>query len=494
MNQYGNFLASKAVKALAVVVILAIIILVNNSNVALASSPLLLPQVTTNSNADKDENSSTSPIRPAKEKVAPVETEKLDVAGQKISQSIDIIGQKAANFFGSWINANLILGITWLKLLTCLFLIFLVVVCERLIRLSIHRRLIRLHELGRETTWLYLLLHTIQAPLSLFIWVYGIYGAISPLFIHFRSPDGSNLVHSIVSRAADVGGTIAIIWIFYRLVAFVDIRLHSWARLTGNAVNLMIVPLVGRSLRIFVVIVGSIMILQTLTGIDVGPIIASLGIGGLALALAAKGSVENFFGTLTIIFDQPFQVGDRIVVDGYDGTVEMVGFRSIRLRTLTGHLVTIPNDRIVTSSIENISKRPHIRWNTNITITYDTPPEKVKRAVEIVEEILENHEGMHPDFPPRVYFNGFNDWSLNISVFAWYHPADYWAYQAWLQKTCLSIFEEFEQEGIDFAFPTQTVYLTYDERQRLALNILLGDKGEIGKEASAVAIPENQGV
>ncbi len=95
----------------------------------------------------------------------------------------------------------------------------------------------------------------------------------------------------------------------------------------------MLVPLVGKTLRIFVAAVGAIMVLQTLTGIDVGPLIASLGIGGLALALAAKESVANFFGTLTILFDKPFQVGERILVDGYDGIVESVGFRSIRLRT-----------------------------------------------------------------------------------------------------------------------------------------------------------------
>jgi MscS family membrane protein len=191
--------------------------------------------------------------------------------------------------------------------------------------------------------------------------------------------------------------------------------------------------------------------------------------------LAAKDSIANFFGTLTILFDKPFQVGERVIIDNYDGVVEDVGFRSTRIRTLTGHLVTIPNEKIVNSGLENIGKRPHIRWLTNITITYDTPPEKVEKAVSIVSKILNNHEGMHPGFPPRVYFNGFNDWSLNIMVIAWYHPANYWDMQDWLQRTCLEILRRFNSEGIDFAFPSRTTYLANDDKRQLKLKMLEGE-------------------
>ena len=137
-----------------------------------------------------------------------------------------------------------------------------------------------------------------------------------------------------------------------------------------------------------------------------------------------------------------------MIIDTYDGVVEDVGFRSTRIRTLTGHLLTIPNEKIVNSGVENIGKRPHIRWLTNITITYDTPAERVEKAVSIIKDTLTDHEGMHPDFPPRVYFNGFNDWSLNIMVIAWYHPAEYWDMQEWLQRTCLEILGRFNDEGI----------------------------------------------
>jgi MscS family membrane protein len=216
---------------------------------------------------------------------------------------------------------------------------------------------------------------------------------------------------------------------------------------------------------------ASIIVIQNLTGIEIGPLLASLGIGGLAVALAARDTIANFFGTLTILYDKPFQIGERIIIDNYDGVVEKVGFRSTRIRLLTGHLVTIPNEKVVNSGLENIAKRPHIRWLANIGITYDTPPAKVQKAVQIIEDVLKNHEGMEPDFPPRVYFNGFNDWSLNIMVIVWYHPPNYWDYQAWLQRTCLEFMQQFEAEGIDFAFPSRTLYLAGDKKRQLKLEV-----------------------
>jgi MscS family membrane protein len=228
----------------------------------------------------------------------------------------------------------------------------------------------------------------------------------------------------------------------------------------------MLVPLIGKTLRIFIIAIGGMMVIQNLTGLQIGPLLASLGIGGLAIALAAKDSIANFFGTLTILFDKPFQVGDRIKINDFDGSVENVGFRSTRIRLLNGHLVSIPNEKVVNSEVANITQRPNIRWLTQIGITYDTPPEKVREAVDILRSILKDHEGMDPELPPRVHFDGFNEWNLNITVVAWYHPPEWWDFQAWLQTTCLQILERFNAAGIDFAFPTRTLHManTLDPR------------------------------
>jgi MscS family membrane protein len=201
-----------------------------------------------------------------------------------------------------------------------------------------------------------------------------------------------------------------------------------------------------------------------------GLMIASLGIGGAAIAFAAKESIANFLGSLTIIFDKPFTIGDRIVLDNYDGVVEQLGFRSTQIRTLEGSLVSIPNEKIITSALENIGQKPHIRWLNNFTLASDTPPAKVEQAVTIIKNILDNHEGMNPDFPPRVYFNGFNGTSLNIQVMVWYHPAsEYWQYMDWLQQTCFKILNAFKAQGIKFAYPSQMVYLSGDNKREIGI-------------------------
>jgi MscS family membrane protein len=405
----------------------------------------------------------------------PVPGKKLDAAGEKIGTGIEKFGEKASSHIGEWINTKAFDGITWLKLVVCLFLLFLVVLVERIIKSIIQKKEQSIYTDEEKISWMKFFLSAVEKPLSLVIWIYGIYIALSPLLVHFKAPDGTNIVHSIAQRITGIGGILAIVWFAFRLVQIVDIKLKKWAASTESTIDDMLVPLVGKTLRIFIIIIGGMIIIQNLTGLQLGPLIASLGIGGLAVALAAKESIANFFGTLTILFDKPFQVGERIVIDNCDGVVESVGFRSTRIRTLTGHLVTIPNEKVVNSTLENIGLRPHIRWLTNITITYDTPPDKVEKAVKIIENILENHEGMNEDFPPRVYFNNFNDCSLNIMVIVWYHPPNYWDCQAWIQKTCLKIMREFEKEEIEFAFPTQTVYLANDEKRQLKLKLLSGE-------------------
>ena len=412
-----------------------------------------------------------------------IKEKKIDQAGEKVGQGIEALSTKASSTLGRWTDAEVFMGIKWTKLLFCLAAVILVVLFERILRALLQRKIKTLASRDGVISWWRILFKALVRPLSLLIWAYGIYAALSPLFGHFKAEDGSNLIHAVAQRATDIAVTVAVVWFFYGLVVFLDERLKRWASTTESSIDDILVPLVGKTLRGFILLLGGIIILKSLTGLEVGPLLASLGIGGLAVALAAKDSVANFFGTLTILLDKPFQVGERIVIDNHDGVVEEVGFRSSRIRTLTGHLVTIPNEKLVNSTVENIGKRPHIRWLTNIGITYDTPPEKVEEAVRILETILANHEGLHPDFPPRVFFNGFNDWSLNIMVLLWYHPANYWDFQVFIQRICLKILGQFREAGIDFAFPSRTVYAAGDDKRLLKMMLT-------GAEGASMAMPE----
>ncbi len=392
----------------------------------------------------------------------PINAEKIDVAGQALGKKIDAAGRGASHKVGRWINAQAFPGITWLKLIVCLGLLLLVVGVDRTMHRIVSARLQK--SAGRQLpTWGRLLLESLVNPLSLFIKVYGFYWALSPIWVHFDTPAGPNLLHRAAGKAADIGGTVALFWFVYKLVNVMDYQVRKWAASTQNGINDMLAPLLSKTIKGFVIVVGGIMVIQNMTGIEVGPLVASLGIGGLAFALAGKDSIANFLGSITILLDKPFQVGDRIAIETHDGFVEDVGFRSTRIRTLTGNLVSVPNEKIINSTLENIGKRTYLRWQTNLGLVYSTPPEKMGRAVEIVKELLADYEGMRPDYPARVFFNGFNDWSLNIAVYAWYFSTDYWKYQAWVERTCLAILTRFGEEGIEMAFPTRTVYQVNQE-------------------------------
>lgn len=206
-------------------------------------------------------------------------------------------------------------------------------------------------------------------------------------------------------------------------------------------------------------------------GIPLTTLLAGAGVGGLALALAAQDTLKNVFGSITISLDKPYRVGERIVVKGYDGVVEEVGLRSTKIRMLTGHLTTIPNEEMARCDIENIGRRPSIRRIVDLPIPLDTPPEKIDRAVDIVRELLDGHEGMDAEFPPRVFFNEFNRDSFNIRIILWYHPASYWDFLAFSQRMNQRIVEAFEAEGIQFAPPTNVTYVSQADDRPLRLDV-----------------------
>jgi small-conductance mechanosensitive channel len=195
--------------------------------------------------------------------------------------------------------------------------------------------------------------------------------------------------------------------------------------------------------------------------------------GALAIGVGfgSQALINNFIGGLIMLAERPVRLGERINFGKYEGVVEDVGFRCTRLRTLTDHLVTIPNSTLVNESIENVARRRTIRRLMNVTITYDTPREKVAAAVQAIRDILEEkdiRERIHPivgfeEFPPRVFFNDYNAESLNILVVYWYAPTDWWAYVEHCERVNYRIMEEFARLEVEFAFPSRTVYVKHLE-------------------------------
>ena len=315
-----------------------------------------------------------------------------------------------------------------------------------------------------EKARLRLVLQATLWPIRILLFAIGIY-AVKELLVMPATAE------RIAGGAVNIFSAVVVVLFAYRLLDVLEYELTRFAKREDNKLDLNFVKLIRVITSVLVVVFGGIYILQAITGKPLNALLAGLGIGGLAVALAAQDTLRNFFGSIMIMMDKPFVVGDRVVVDGVDGPVQDIGFRSTRIRTLTGHLVAVPNEKMARINIENIGRRPSIRRLTNITITYDTPREKVERALTIIREILNNHEGMDPEFPPRVYFNEFNDASLNLMMIYWYFPPNYWDFLDFNERVNLQIMKAFEAEGIEFAFPTTTTYLAQDDRRPLNVTI-----------------------
>jgi len=245
----------------------------------------------------------------------------------------------------------------------------------------------------------------------------------------------------------------------YVTLKVVDVLMGVWrARVSADAdqtFNQQLYPLVRKSLKVFIVVVAVLVTAQNLD-INITSAIASLSIGGLALGLAAQDTLANMFGAVSVFVDKPFRIGDRIQLEGVDGPVESIGLRSTRVRNLDGHLITIPNKTMGNATITNVTSRPNIKTIMNIGITYDTPTDKVKRALAILEEVYQKHPKTSEVW---ISFNKFADFSLNIMVVHWWGSTDYKEYLGGMQELNLTIKERFDAEKIECAFPTQTLYL-----------------------------------
>jgi len=345
-------------------------------------------------------------------------------------------------------------------------LILVTLIVGRIVRFLILRSADKLAQKAKGQL-LELFLHCLSRPAVVGVIAGGIY--FSQFVMKFATdvrPEGlSANIGDLWDRVSRAVAALAVAYLIYRLVDIVEYYLKRLTGRTATALDDMLVPVIRKSLRIFITIVAVLYVADNILQQDIGAILAAAGIGGLAFALAAKDTIANFFGSVTIFADRPFQVGERIKLGGYDGPVEQVGFRSTRIRTLDGHQVTVPNSMIVNDMVENIGRRPFIKRVANISITYNTPPDKVEKAVQIIKDILAKTEEVNrdPDLVPRIYFNDFKDFYLNILMIYWVKPPDYWLAQEVHQKVNLAMMRAFADEGIEFAFPTQTLYVKKED-------------------------------
>ncbi|MBR90471.1 MAG: transporter [Verrucomicrobiales bacterium] len=243
-------------------------------------------------------------------------------------------------------------------------------------------------------------------------------------------------------------------WLVTRLFdSLVDEYLAPILADTETDLDDILLPIVRRGVKIIIWIMAVIMALDN-AGYDITTVLAGLGVGGLALALAAQDSAKNIFGVFTIFTDTPFKLGDRVKVSGHDGTVTEIGLRSTKIKTLEGRIVVVPNSKFSDNAIENVSSEPSRKVVLNLGLTYDMDDTKVEEAMQILRDIVgENGEAIEEK--PSVGFNAFGDFALNV-VFVYYikKGADILGTQTAVN---LAILKRFGEKGIELAFPTQTI-------------------------------------
>jgi MscS family membrane protein len=263
----------------------------------------------------------------------------------------------------------------------------------------------------------------------------------------------ATLVLDVIAFAA--GG-----WLIALLLTLIGETIIRAQRLRQGGINSQLIRICFRLLTIVVLLYLAIAAAEAF-GVPVAPLIASLGVGGLAIALAVRPTLENILGGFTLFADKPVRVGDFCLYGDKRGTVEEIGLRSTRIRSLERTVVTVPNADFSQMQIENFTRRDQMLFKTSLSLRYETTPEQLRYVLAKLRELLIAHPMVSPD-PARVRFVGFGAYSLNVEIFAYIQSADYNAYMGVLEDLNLRIMDVVEEAGTGFAIPSQTTYVTRD--------------------------------
>jgi MscS family membrane protein len=300
------------------------------------------------------------------------------------------------------------------------------------------------------TTWDDRLVQLMASPLSL---------VLSLQVLRLASPwlplDGPAL--TTLHGAIAIVTTLAVLWTAFRGIDLARgvLERRSWA--IDRPSSRSVLSIGGRLAKVAVVIIAGIVALAQL-GVSVGSLIAGLGIGGLAVALAAQKTLENLFGTLSIGVDQPMREGDTVKLYGVVGTVEQIGLRSTRLRTPDRTVITIPNGELANQRIESLTARDRMRLAATIGLVHGTTSQQMRAILGELEAILRGHPKIWPD-EVVVRFKELAASSLDIEIAAWFQTPDYAEFQGIRQDVLLDFMAAIERNGSAIAFPTQTVHL-----------------------------------
>lgn len=299
------------------------------------------------------------------------------------------------------------------------------------------------------------LVSDIRLPLMLSAGAAGLLVGIQFLWL----PAGTSGQLALLLRAAIV---FFLFWGCWNLCFEASrILARVWRSTSGVELGAQGRLIIQRLLRLLILVVFALVVTKLVLDASIGGLIAGLGLVGVGLWFLLQGLVENVAASFTLFGDSAFEVGDTIIYEGQWGTIEDIGFRSTRLRTFEGHLITIPNKLLIEQAVHNVSRQPWFRRRFTLGIEYDTSPEKVEEAIRIIHAILDEHRDRWPPGQvPEVVFQNFGSHDLQILVQYFVDTRDYWTAEHFHDAVNRELLARFDQAGIRFAFPTQTAILT----------------------------------
>ena len=288
-------------------------------------------------------------------------------------------------------------------------------------------------------------------------------GVLTGIRIGLNSIDVSENMMEIFSEIYFMFIVIVVAWTLLRVLKAVRYLLQDIAAKTENVYDDLLVSLLYPVLKCAILVVAVLFIAENAFDFQVTSLLAGVGVAAMAIAFAAQNTIANVFGALALISDRPFTIGDMISFNGKRGSVVSIGLRSTTLRTLDGTVWSVPNKEVAEASIENISRRPNIKWSFNIDLVYGTTPEQIRRAKEIVMEILLASPLTDPEkSAPVVWFSEYAESSLRLSAVNRFQTTDWSAFCQQREEIQLKILQRLEEEKLELAFNTQTVHLIQD--------------------------------
>ncbi len=304
-----------------------------------------------------------------------------------------------------------------------------------------------------KTAWDDIVFDALEKPLGFAFVIAGVGTALLLL----DPPEAPVNIRRFLEAGLRAMAAVVLVWFVLRLVDGAADELSKIASKTESKLDDQALPIIRTSAKVFAVLIGAMVVVQNL-GYSIGSLLAGLGLGGAAIALASKDTVANLFGSLVIFIDRPFQIGDWIKIGGIEGTVEEVGLRTTRIRTFANSLITLPNHLLTTSAIENWSAMEQRRISVNIGVTYGTSPDKLDELVKRFRQVLIDDERIAQDFF-LVSFNNFGPSSLDIFVYCFTKTTNWAEYLQVRQEVFLQFMKVVEELGLSFAFPSQSLYV-----------------------------------